>query len=169
MFVRCSISIHILYNQNRKTKEVNLLNPCSMDTIFIKTHQPGTHYANPHFFILSKGQNSGKPQNEPFTNSFVLVFQTEAQKEDIFWIVMSLWKSKFWMPFLRGSVIPFLSLYEFKKEFNPKVTRLMREHELHQKNVNALKLLQEQENQYNKNIHLINELKYAIMMRYRMK
>ena len=55
-----------------------------MDTIFIKTHQPGAHYAKPHFFVLSKGLNSGKPQNEPFTNSFVLVFQTEAQKEDIF-------------------------------------------------------------------------------------
>ena len=86
-----------------------------MDTIFIKTHQPGAHYAKPHFFVLSKGLNSGKPSNEPFTNSFVLVFQTEAQKEDIFWIAMSLWKSKFWMPFLRGSVIPFLLFMNSKK------------------------------------------------------
>ena len=78
-----------------------------MDTIFIKTHQLGEKYDKPHFFVLSKGLNSGKPQNEPFTNSFVLVFQTEAQKEDIFWIAMSLWKSKFWVPYLRGSVIPF--------------------------------------------------------------
>lgn len=140
-----------------------------MDTIFIKTHQPGAHYAKPYFFVLSKGLNSGKPSNEPFTNSFVLVFQTEAQKEDIFWIAMSLWKSKFWHPYLKGSVIPFITLYDFKKEFNPRATRMMREHELHKKNVQALKLLQEQENHYNKNIHLINELKNAIMMRYRMK
>ena len=171
-------------HQNRKTKEVNLLNPCIMDTIFIKTHQTGAKYEKPHFFILSKGLNSGneihqhqknnikaliKPYHEPFTNSFVLVFQTEEQKEDIFWIAMSLWKSKFWMPFLSGSVIPFLSLYEFKKEFNPRATRLMREHELHKKNIQALKLLQEQENHHHKNIHLINELKNAIMMRYRNK
>ena len=140
-----------------------------MDTIFIKTHQPRAHYAKPHFFVLSKGLNSGKPSNEPFTNSFVLVFQTEAQKEDIFWIAMSLWKSKFWMPFLRGSVIPFLSLYEFKKEFNPRATRMMREHEQHHKNIQALKLLQEQEAHHAKNIHLINELRNAILMRYRMK
>jgi hypothetical protein len=73
------------------------------------------------------------------------------------------------MPFLRGSVIPFLSLYEFKKEFNPKATRLMREHELHLKNIQALKLLQEQENHHNKNINLINELRNAILMRYKMK
>ena len=164
-----SVFNHISGNHVGKTKEVNLLNLCTMDTIFIKTHQPRAHYAKPHFFVLSKGLNSGKPSNESFTNSFVLVFQTEAQKEDIFWIAMSLWKSKFWLPFLRGSVIPFLSLYEFKKEFNPKATRMMREHELHHKNIQALKLLQEQENHFNKNIHLINELKNAIMMRYRLK
>ena len=140
-----------------------------MDTIFIKTHQSGAKYDKPHFFVLSKGLNSGKPQNEPFTNSFVLVFQTEEQKENIFYVALSLWKTKFWHPFLKGSVIPFITLYDFKKEFNPKATRLMREHELHKKNIKALKLLQEQESQYNKNIHLINELKNAIMMRYRNK
>lgn len=140
-----------------------------MDTIFIKSHRADSKYDKPHFFVLNKGLNSGKPHHEPFVNCFVLIFQTEAQKEDIFWITMSLWKSKFWHPFLRGSVIPFISLYDFKKEFNPKVTRLMREHELHQKNVQALKLLQEQENHFNKNIYLINELRNAILMRYRMK
>ncbi|WP_297867939.1 hypothetical protein [uncultured Flavobacterium sp.] len=140
-----------------------------MDTIFIKTHHPGAHYAKPHFFVLSKGLNSGKPNNEAFTNSFVLVFQTETQKEEIFWISMSLWKSKFWNPYLKGSVIPFITLYDFKKEFNPRATRMMREHEQHLKNIKALKLLQEQENHFNKNLHLINELKNAIMMRYRNK
>jgi hypothetical protein len=140
-----------------------------MMNFIVKTHKKDTIYNKPHFFVLNKGMNSGKPQNEPFTNSFVLVFQTEAQKEDIFWIAMSLWKSKFWVPFLRGSVIPFLSLYEFKKEFNTKATRLMREHELHHKNIQTLKLLQEQENHHKKNIHLINELRNAILMRYRMK
>ncbi|UGS19852.1 DUF6943 family protein [Flavobacterium cyclinae] len=140
-----------------------------MDTIFIKTHQPGAKYDKPHFFVLSKGLNSGKPQNEPFTNSFVLVFQTEEQKENIFYVALSLWKTKFWHPFLKGSVIPFITLYDFKKEFNPKAARMMREHEQHLKHIQALKLLQEQENHHHKNIHLINELKNAIMMRYRMK
>ena len=156
-------------HQNRKTKEVNLLNSCIMDTIFIKSHRAGMNYAKPHFFVLNKGLNSGKPHHEAYTNSFVLIFQTEEQKEDVYWIAMSLWKSKFWHQYLRGSVIPFLSLYEFKKEFNPRTTRMMREHEQHLKNIKALKLLQEQENHFNKNLHLINELKNAIMMRYRNK
>lgn len=140
-----------------------------MYNYIIKSHRVGTHYAQPHFFVLNKGLNSGRPQNEPFTNSFVLIFQTEEQKEDVFWIAMSLCKSKFWHPYLKGSVIPFLTLFEFKKEFNPKVVRLLQEHEQHLKNVQALKLLQEQENHHNQNIHLINELRNAILMRYRNK
>ena len=164
-----SVFNRILCNHGGKTKEFNLLNPCIMDTIFIKTHQLGAHYAKPHFFVLSKGLNSGKPDNQPFTNSFVLVFQTEEQKENIFYVALSLWKTKFWHPYLKGSVIPFIALYDFKKEFNPKATRMMREHEQHLKHIQALKLLQEQENHHNKNLHLINELKNAIMMRYRRK
>ena len=140
-----------------------------MDTIFIKTHQPGAKYDKPHFFILSKGLNSGKPDNGPFTNSFVLVFQTEEQKENIFYVALNLWKTKFWHSYLKGSVIPFITLYDFKKEFNPRATRLMREHELHHKNIQALKLLQEQENHFNKNIQLINEIRNTILMRYRRK
>ncbi len=140
-----------------------------MNSFLIKSHRVGTHYVQPHFYVLNKGMNSGKPSQEPFVNSFVLIFQSEEQKEDVFWIAMSLWKSQFWHQFLKGSVIPFITLYDFKNEFNPKVKRLLQEHELHQKNVKALKLLQEQENHYNKNLHLINELRNAILMRYRMK
>lgn len=140
-----------------------------MYNYIIKTHAVGTLYTKPHFFVLNKGLNSGKPQQEPFTNCFVIIFQNEEHKEDIFWIAMSLWKSKFWHPFLRCSVIPFIALQEFKKEFNPKVNRLLQEHELHKKNVQALKILQEQENHYAKNMHLINELRNAILIRYRMK
>jgi hypothetical protein len=45
----------------------------------------------------------------------------------------------------------------------------MREHELHHKNIQALKLLQEQEAHHAKNIHLINEIRNAILLRYRNK
>lgn len=140
-----------------------------MDTIFIKTHQPGAKYNKPHFFILSKGLNSGKPDNQSFTNSFVLVFQTEEQKENIFYVALSLWKTKFWHPYLKGSVIPFVTLYDFKKEFNPRANRMTTEHEQHLKHIQALKLLQEQENHHLKNIQLINELRNTILMRYKRK
>ena len=137
-----------------------------MLNFIIKTHKKGTIYAKPHLFILNKGMNSGKPQKEPFTNSFVVLFQNENDCESLFFIAYSLWKTKFWHQHLVGSVIPFLRLQNFKSEFNPKATALMQEHEQHQKNVAALKLLEQKEKQFQENLNLINDLRRVIMHRY---
>ena len=91
-----------------------------MLNFIIKTHRVGTIYTKPHLFVLNKGMNSGKPQKEPFTNCFVVLFQNEEDCESLFFIAYSLWKTKFWHQFLCGSVIPFLRLPDFKKEFFPK-------------------------------------------------
>ncbi|MBC5837632.1 DUF6943 family protein [Flavobacterium muglaense] len=137
-----------------------------MSNFIIKTHQKGTAYTKPHLFILNKGMNSGKPQKEPFTNSFVLVFQNEEDCEGIYFVAYSLWKTKFWHPFLVGSVIPFLRLPDFSKEFNSKASLMMQEHEEHQKNVAALKILENKEKQFHENINLINDLRRTILYRY---
>lgn len=76
------------------------------------------------------------------------------------------WKSYFWHAFLCGSVIPFLRIHDFKKEFSHKATIMMKEHEEHLKNVQAFKLLEQRENQFQKNLNLINDLRKAIIYRY---
>ena len=119
----------------------------------IKTHTKDTQYNKPCLFLLNKGLNSGKPQNEPFSNSFVIIFENQEDVDNVFFISYSLWKTKFWHQFLIGSVIPFLRLKESKKEFNQKVNALMQEHEKHKKSVAALKLLEEKENQFLKNLN----------------
>ena len=137
-----------------------------MLNFIIKTHRKGTMYAKPHLFILNKGMNSGKPQKEPFTNSYVIIFHNEDDCENLYWIAFSLWKSKFWHQHLIGSVIPFLRLPEFKKEFISKSNTLMQEHEEHKKNVAALKLLEQKEQQFHQNINLINDIRRVIFYRY---
>ena len=132
----------------------------------IKTHTKDTQYNKPCLFLLNKGLNSGKPQKEPFTNSFVIIFENQEDVDNIFFISYSLWKTKFWHQFLIGSVIPFLRLQEFKKEFNQKVNALMQEHEKHKKSVAALKFLEEKENQFLKNLNLISDLRKAIIYQY---
>lgn len=132
----------------------------------IKTHTKDTQYNKPCLFLLNKGLNSGKPQKEPFTNSFVIIFENQNDVDNVFFISYSLWKTKFWHQFLIGSVIPFLRLQEFKKEFNQKVNALMQEHEKHKKSVAALKLLEEKENQFLKNLNLISDLRKAIIYQY---
>jgi hypothetical protein len=137
-----------------------------MTNFIIKTHRKDTLYNKPHLFILNKGMNSGKPQNTPFTNSFVVIFEKEEDCENIFFIAYSLWQTKFWHPFLIGSVIPFLRLTDFKKAFNPQASLMMVEHEQHLKNVEALKLLEKKEKQYKEDILLINDIRKAILYRY---
>ena len=137
-----------------------------MPNFIIKTHRVGTIYTKPQLFVLNKGMNSGKPQREQFTNSFVVIFEKEDDCESLFFVAYSLWQTKFWHPFLVGSVIPFLRLPDFKKEFNPQASLMMLEHEQHLKNVAALKLLEKKEKQYKEDMLLINDLRRAILYRY---
>ena len=137
-----------------------------MPNFIIKTHQKDTAYKGYQIFILNKGMNSGKPQKEPFTNSFVILCPDEKDAETVYWLAYSLWKSNFWHQFLIGSVIPFLRINDFKKDFDYKVNEMMQEHELHQKQVQALRLLEQQEDQFHKNIKLISEMRRAILNRY---
>ncbi|TRX16231.1 hypothetical protein FNW25_16875 [Flavobacterium franklandianum] len=138
----------------------------SRPNFIIKTHRKHTLYTKPHLFILNKGMNSGKPQKEPFTNSFVVIFQNEEDCESIYFVAYSLWQTKFWYQHLVGSVIPFLRLPDFSKEFNPKANTMMQEHEEHQKNMATLKFLEQKEKQFHENINLINDLRRVILYRY---
>jgi hypothetical protein len=137
-----------------------------MQNFIIKTHQKGTVYPQPHLFILNKGNNSGEPHKEPFTTFFVIIFEKETDAANLYFIALSLWKSYFWHQFFCGSVIPFLHIHNFRKEFCGKATIMMKEHEEHLKNVQALKLLEQQEKHFQKNLNLINDLRKAIIQRY---
>ena len=137
-----------------------------MLNFIIKTHQKGTVYKNPHLFLLNKGMNSGKPQKESFTNSFVVIFDFEQDCENLYFVAYSLWKTNFWHQFLVGSVIPFLRLSDFKKEFFVRSKIMMEEHEQHLKHIAALKILEQKEKQFHENINLINDMRRVILYRY---
>jgi hypothetical protein len=137
-----------------------------MPNFIIKTHQKNAVYKGNQIYILNKGMNSGKPQNEPFTNSFVILFQNDEDAETVYWLAYSLWKAKFWHQSLFGSVIPFLRIADFKKDFMSKVNEMLQEHELHKKQIQALRLLEQKEEQFHKDIILINELRRSILNLY---
>lgn len=137
-----------------------------MPNFIIKTHQRNAVYKANQIFILNKGMNSGNPQKKPFTNSFVILFQDEEDADTVYWLAYSLWKARFWHQSLVGSVIPFLRIDDFKKDFNSKVNEMLEEHELHKKQIQALRLLEQKEDQLHQNIMLINEMRKVILMRY---
>jgi hypothetical protein len=107
-----------------------------------------------------------KPQKEPFTNSFVIVFENESDFDTINLTAYALWKTKFWHQFLKGSVIPFLSLQDIRKEFSMKVNQEIKDHEQHVKSVQALQLLEQSEKRFHENLNLINDMRRVILHRY---
>lgn len=80
----------------------------------IKTHQIGRTYSNPHFFILNKGKNSGKPLINPCPNCFVVISKTEEEKNSLFYLSKLLQMGGSYRSFLKGSVILFITINDCK-------------------------------------------------------
>ena len=103
---------------------------------------------------------------ERFTKSFVIIFENEEDFDTINLTAYALWKTKFWHQFLKGSVIPFLSLNDIRKEFSIKVNQEVKDHKEHVKNIETLKLLEQSEKRFYENLNLINDMRRVILYRY---
>lgn len=165
---RLSFFSFFSFEKSRKTRNKLMFNLIlqAMQNFIIKTHKANKMYLGEHFFILCKGKNSGKPLFEPCANCWVILFPNKQERENHYWMAYTLWQSKFWHYFLVGSIIPFLRLFEFKKEFLPKTKMLQSDYEKHLNNVLALQLLQDKEQAYQKKLFLIRDMKKIILQRY---
>ncbi len=119
----------------------------------------------PHFFVLSKGLNSGKPLKTPCPNCFVITTKTEEDAAFLYWLCWGLWQSKKFHHLLTGSVIPFIRLHEFKPFIKEQAETAFAEKEQYNKNVKALQQLEALEKSYKQNLLLIMDAKRAIFQR----
>ena len=137
-----------------------------MCTFIIKSYRPGVVYNMPHFFILNKGNNSGKPLLSPCPNCFVIQFKCEEEKEQIYWLLYSLWQSKAFYPLLRGSVIPFVVLRDVKSCLLDGLNKVAENPTQFEKAVAALRSLEVMEKQYKQNLLLIANAKRMLFYKY---
>lgn len=86
----------------------------AMQNFEIKTHLVGRTYSKPHFFILNKGLNSGKPLEQPCPNCFVITTQSNESRESLFYLCLSLKIGMYFGYYLKGSVIPFICISDAK-------------------------------------------------------
>ena len=140
-----------------------------MQTLSIKSHRSGSTYQQPHFFILNKGNNSGKPLTAPCPNCFVIQFDNEEDKEQVYWLLFGLWRSKAFHQFLRGSVIPFVNLKDVKDCIRAGYQKATDTPEQFKKSVATLRSLEQMEAQYKQNLQLIAEAKQMVFYRYILK
>ena len=76
----------------------------------IKTHKSGKNYNQPHFFILNKGLNSGKPFRHYVCNSFVFLADDKNERDFYYFMLQGIWELRLLRPYLKGSVIEFVRL-----------------------------------------------------------
>lgn len=120
-------------------------------------------YEGPHFFILNRGNNSGKPLKKPCPNCFVLLCDSEQEKESLYWVVYALHHGRHFYGSLVGSVIPFIR----KKDLQDIITAahaktLSKSAEL-EITVSSLLQLEQQETNYLKLQKMIRLLKQTMV------
>lgn len=92
----------------------------------VKTYSPDSVKQPNTFYVLSKGLWSGRPMNRPRPNSFEVSTKSPEEKLRLFNYVYILWKCEHFSRELKGSVIPFIRISDFKNVldkalYNPEI------------------------------------------------
>ncbi len=90
-----------------------------------------------------------------FTNSI-------EEREALLVNVLALWRSKSFHYYLKGSVIPFITIDDLRKGIHHGMNQANNNKEVFTKSVKALQLLEEKEKQFLQNIKLIEEAKRVV-------
>jgi len=133
-----------------------------MNSFRIKTHRLESSYQQPHFFILNKGLNSGKPLNQPCPNCFVCITGSREHREFLYWLCFGLWKSKSFHYFLKGSVIPFITIEETRKLIRESSIKASRKAQAFEKAIKALQLLDSNEQKVKVTLKMIDTARQVI-------
>ena len=133
----------------------------------ITTYSPVQKRSPFVFFILSKGMNSGKTLEHPCPNCFTFNAADQAEKDHFYWICFGLWQSRSFHQHLIGSVIPFIRLHELSQVITQASEKAQAAPASFLKTIEALKILDQHEKQFHRNLLLISEAKKAIFANYR--
>lgn len=132
----------------------------------IKTHNSNAQYLNTnHFFILSKGNNAGKPMHNPCANCFVFLASNPTEKEYYYWLCYGLWVGGLFRQHLTGSVIEFLRISELKQVINYNASKIDLRRQGLMQSIEILNNLSKQQQGLIKQVQLIKQLKKAVMLK----
>jgi hypothetical protein len=110
------------------------------------------------FYIQSKGERSGRPIKEPIPNCW----EVRTYRSIDFEILSIIYESKILSVFLRGSVIPFLSLEEYKKIISPILKKAIHENRIINEHYLQIRKIEENILHQDKIKSLLKELKISL-------
>ena len=132
----------------------------------VRTYNPEKETPENSIFILSRGRNAGKPMFEPCPNCFILYCRNETEKENLYWMFYTLWKNRFFHPYLCGSVIDMLRLSELKKVIQNWIIPSFSKMEQNGKILQDIKSVHMLEQYYSKQLKQLSELRNILVKKY---
>jgi hypothetical protein len=84
-----------------------------MNSNQIKCYRPGQLLTGINFFVLTRGNNSGKPGRSPWTNSFIINCKSDEERERLYYLCFALWITGKFRPLLVGSCVELIRKHDF--------------------------------------------------------
>ena len=137
-----------------------------MCAFILKSYNQKDEIRKSHFFILNKGNNSGKPLALPCPNCFVIIAENQEQADQLRTLCYALWRCRAFEPHLHGSVIPFMTIRSFRSVMAFHIPIIEKNATDFAKTVQALKLLEEREQQLTKTLRAVSEYKQAFVRQF---
>ena len=139
------------------------LNARTMHTFQIKTYRKDFTSSKPHFFILSKGLNAGKPLETPCPNCFTINTESEEARNFYFWLSYGLWQARAFTPHLTGSVVPFIRLSDARAVLLAGQEKALKDRRKYLKSLALLQDFEKKSKILQKQVELVKQVKRAIM------
>jgi len=131
----------------------------------IKYHRYGNLYHQPHFFILNKGLNTGKPLANWCPNCFVFLADTPKEREHFYTLCKALWHGGYFRSLLIGSVIPYIRLDEFTLALHHANINLNQDPDKLIKIIHYFNELDKQEESLKKQFTLIHQVRQMMVQK----
>jgi hypothetical protein len=129
----------------------------------LTTYRQEKAYQGSYFFILNKGNNSGKPLLTPCPNCFVCLCENDQDKEELYWLLFGMWQGKAIYPHLIGSIIPFIRLKELTNLINTGIEKLLSNPDKVKRNISKIVQMEKHQVNIQKQLELIKQMKRALI------
>ena len=110
------------------------------------------------FYIQSHGLNAGRPLREPKPNCW----ECRTKRSADFEILYIVFESRILENFIRGSVIPFIALNEYKNIIAPILQKAIHENRIINEHYLQLRKIEQQTANQEKIIKLLQEMKITV-------
>ena len=118
------------------------------------------------FFILSKGDNAGKPAFQPWANCFMAVCSNQQTLEFYFWLCYGLFKNGKFKIYHHGTAIQFINIADVQTLISSATPLLLQHWQQYQNIIQSLAKLEKQKATFIHQIIATEKLQQTLIQQY---